>query len=113
MLPNVTENLEKKHCIPCEGKVAPIAGSDVERLLSKVPGWSLEGLKIGRDFKFKDFVSAMEFVNRVAEIAESEQHHPDFQIHYNLVKVTVWTHAANGLTENDFILAAKINTIKV
>ena len=79
-----------------------------------VPGWGiLENKRIYRDFKFKDFVEAITFVNKVAELAESENHHPDILIHdYRKVKVELTTHAIAGLSENDFILAAKINHLQ-
>lgn len=76
-----------------------------------VPGWFLIGEEIKRDFKFKDFRQALDFVNKVAGIAESEGHHPDMYIFYNKVNLSLYTHAAKGLTENDFILAAKINNL--
>jgi len=73
--------------------------------------WTLEPTKIAKEFTFKDFGQAMGFVNRVAEVAEAEDHHPDIDIRYNKVKIALWTHASNGLTENDFILAAKVDAI--
>lgn len=79
--------------------------------LEGASGWKLEGKQIEKEYKFKNFIEAMKFVNRLAEVAEHEQHHPDVFIHYNKVKVMSWTHVANGLTENDFILAAKIDAI--
>jgi len=74
--------------------------------------WDVEGgKKIHYTFEFKDFVEALKFVNAVASIAEEEQHHPDMHIHYNKVVIELWTHAVDGLTENDFIVAAKIERI--
>jgi 4a-hydroxytetrahydrobiopterin dehydratase len=85
--------------------------SEAENYVRKVAGWILseDGKKIFREFTFKDFKKAMQFVNAVAELAESEGHHPDIYIFWNRVRLELWTHAINGLSENDFILAAKIN----
>ena len=77
--------------------------------LPQVPGWELEGNKLTRRYKFKDFLGSMAFVNRVAELAESEGHHPDIYIYWNRVRLELTTHAIKGLSENDFIMAAKIN----
>jgi 4a-hydroxytetrahydrobiopterin dehydratase len=83
----------------------------VQALLQDVPQWRLskDGKRISRKFKFDEFAPAMKFANRVAELAEAEGHHPDFTVHYSVVDVTLWTHAIGGLSENDFILAAKID----
>lgn len=88
-----------------------MSGKEVEKNLSKLYGWQLDGKKIRREFVFKDFGEAMGFVNKVANIAESEGHHPDLHIHWNRVLVELWTHSVDGLTENDFIVAAKINRL--
>ena len=104
--------LAQKKCVPCEGGVQPLSESHVQELLPQVPEWVLEESKLKREFKFKNFVQAMEFVNKVAEIAEGEGHHPDISIHYNRVSLELYTHAINGLHENDFILAAKVNEIQ-
>lgn len=84
---------------------------DAARYLKEVPLWQRRGdfKKISREFKFKNFKEAMAFVNQVAEIAETEGHHPDLHIYYNRVNIELQTHAVNGLSENDFILAAKIS----
>lgn len=103
--------LTQKKCVPCEGGVPSLDKAAVERLLSQVSGWSLQGKWISKEFKFKNFIAAMGFVNRVADIAEQEGHHPDIHIHYNLVRFDIWTHAIDGLSENDFILAAKIDAL--
>jgi len=101
--------LTHKRCVPCEGGVPTLNRTEVERLLAEVPGWAVAGKWITKEFKFKNFVAAMRFVNQVAELAESEGHHPDIHIHYNRVRFDIWTHAIDGLSENDFILAAKID----
>lgn len=105
--------LTKKKCVPCEGGVPKLSEAEAQKLLGQVEGWSLsqEGKRITREFAFKDFVENMAFVNRVAEIAEAEGHHPDFTVHYNRTQFEIWTHAIGGLSENDFILAAKIDEV--
>ena len=105
-------DLTKKKCVPCEGGVPPLPEGKVKELLKEVKGWQREGKGIAREFKFKDFRQAQKFLNKVAGLAESEGHHPDIYWFYNKVKLTSWTHTAGGLTENDFILAAKIDTLK-
>lgn len=104
--------LTEKRCVPCEGGVPPLGKSEVERLLAQIPGWSLSDKWITKEFQFKNFVEAMKLVNCVAVLAEAEGHHPDIHIHYNRVRFDIWTHAIGGLSENDFILAAKIDTLK-
>ena len=104
--------LLKKRCIPCEGLgMKPFPRAQVEKYLVDAPGWVLseDSLKISKEYKFKDFIGAINFVNKISEIAEGEGHHPDIEIHYNKVRLTNWTHAIGGLSENDFILAAKID----
>ena len=103
--------LEQKRCVPCEGGVPKLGGDEVRRLLAETPGWEAEGDKLHRTLMFDNFLVAMAFVNRMADLAEAEGHHPDFCVHYRRVDVTVWTHAIDGLSENDFILAAKINAL--
>lgn len=102
--------LKHKKCIPCEGG-SPLPENQVKELLKKTPNWILKEKKIERNFEFTDFKEAMQFVNKVADIAEEQGHHPDFHIHYNKVTLDLWTHAMNGLSENDFVMAAKINDI--
>ena len=106
--------LHQKKCIPCEGIGSPMPSNEVHEMTRKVEGWMVEGKKITKEFKFKDFAEAMKFINKIAEISEGEGHHPDFKLHdWNRVTVDTWTHALDGLTENDFILASKINRIKI
>lgn len=104
--------LVNKKCVPCEAGTPPLEYGKVSELLKQVPEWSLKEGHLYKKFKFKDFVEAIKFVNSVAEIAEQEGHHPDFAVHYNKVEMEIWTHAVNGLSENDFILAAKIDNLK-
>lgn len=107
--------LASKKCVPCEGGMPAFPDIAIEEYLKHVPGWicdfAASPRKIFQEFKFKDFLAAMKFINTVAEIAESEQHHPDIHVFYNKVKIEIWTHAVGGISENDFILAAKINKI--
>lgn len=103
--------LYQKKCVPCETGGTPMPSKDVREHLEKVPGWQLNGKRIEREFEFKDFVEAMRFVNMVADVAEAEGHHPDLHVHYNRVKIELWTHSMDGLSENDFIVAAKINRL--
>lgn len=106
-------DLAQKRCIPCEGGAMPLARKDAEALLTETPSWHLneKGTSIIREYAFRDFVAAMLFVNNVALIAESEGHHPDIFVAYNKVHLSLATHAIGGLSENDFILAAKINSL--
>lgn len=106
-----TETLTEKKCTPCEGKESPLSREDIQPLLEGISDeWNvLEDKKIRRDLKFKDFRENMKFVNEVAELAEDEGHHPDLCISYNKLEMTLTTHAINGLSENDFIMAAKID----
>ena len=105
--------LSDKKCIACEGGTSPLEAKKVKEHIAELDGgWEVvDGKKIRKEFKFKDFKEAITFVNKTAEIAESEGHHPDIHIFYNQVIVELWTHAVGGLSENDFILAAKIDKI--
>ena len=99
-------------CIPCEGGVPAMPKEKIERLLAEYRGWQLvEDKKLLKEFKFKDFKEAMRFVNLIANIAEEQGHHPSITIIYNKVKITLTTHAAGGLTENDFIMAKLIDEV--
>lgn len=104
-------SLKKKKCVPCEGGVPKLTKKEIAKLLPQIDGWEVRDDKIHKTWTFFDFVEAMEFVNAMAEIAEDEGHHPDFGVHFNRVDVTIWTHAIDGLSENDFILAAKIDDL--
>ncbi len=107
--------LAKKRCVPCEGGVKPLTEAEARKLMPELEqDWMLidSGHMLARTFNFKDFVQTMAFVNKVATIAEEEQHHPDLTISYNTLSIELMTHAINGLSENDFILAAKIDELK-
>ena len=86
--------------------------SKIDELLKRIPTWTLKNGHLYKKFKLKNFVDAMRFINSVADIAEQEQHHPDFFVHYNKVEIEIWTHVINGLSENDFIVAAKIDGLQ-
>jgi len=108
--------LVEKKCLPCEGGVAPYSPEEAADQLKKLPGWQLthDGQRIRRDWKVKDFMEGINFFNRCAELAEAEGHHPDLHIEgYRNVSVELWTHAIGGLSENDFIVAAKIDRLPV
>jgi len=106
-------DFSQQHCVPCEGGIAPLSTEDAKGILEYVQGWTLdgEGKKISRDFMFKDFKEALAFVNKVGEIAEGEGHHPDIYLWWNKVRLELSTHAIGGLSTNDFIIAAKANTL--
>ncbi len=107
-------DLLKKKCVPCEGGAEPLTKGEAIDYMTEVPGWALSEdiKKISKEYKFKDFIGAINFVERVAELVEMEDHHPDIHIHYNKVLLELWTHAIGGLSENDFIVAAKVDAIK-
>ena len=106
--------LAKKRCIPCEKGIPPLKREEAEKFLKELDQWMLidDAKMLAKSFRFKNFVEAMQFVNKVAEIAEGEGHHPDITISYNAVGLELMTHSIDGLSENDFILAAKIDALK-
>jgi 4a-hydroxytetrahydrobiopterin dehydratase len=101
--------LSSKHCVPCRGGIPPLAGDRIRELLEELgQGWQvIDDHHLSREFEFKDFAEALSFVNRVGAIAEREGHHPDIHLSWGKVRVEIWTHKIDGLTESDFILAAK------
>ena len=103
--------LKDQECVPCQGGVPKLEQPKIDELLNQVEGWRVEDNKLHKQFTFENFVKAIEFINRMADTAESQGHHPDFCVHYNQVDVTIWTHKIGGLTESDFILAAKIDEL--
>ena len=104
--------LASKNCVPCRGGVPPLKGKELQALQSQVEDWKVvEDHHIVKTYKFPDFRNALEFVNRVGEIAEQQGHHPDIFLAWGRVDITTWTHAINGLTESDFILAAKFDQL--
>ena len=106
----MVSQLALKECVPCRGGVPPLPGERVEALLKELDGWAVEEeYHLTRTFKFADFAEALAFVNRVGAIAEQQNHHPDVHLAWGKVRVEVWTHKISGLTESDFIFAAKVD----
>ena len=106
-------NLAEKSCIPCQGGMLPLNFEEAERLLAQTPGWSLihDGARLERRFTFQSFSAALDFVNRVGDIAEREGHHPDICFGWGYATVVYYTHKIGGLHENDFVMAAKTNEL--
>src|ERR1035437_5321743 len=105
-------SLAEKHFVPCRGGTPPLKGEELERMRNQVPGWQVvEGHHLARNFPFPDFRTALDFVNRVGAVAEEEGHHPDLCLSWGKVDIQTWTHTIDGLTESDFILAAKIDRL--
>ena len=108
------DSLLEKKCVPCEGASALFTKEEIEKYKSEVLDWQVvDEKKLRKEYTFRDFNEAMIFVTKVARVAHTEGHHPDIHISYNRVALELWTHAINGLSENDFIVAAKINTIQI
>lgn len=110
------QQLAAKKCVPCEGGVEPYTHEQAVEQLATLAGWSLthEGQRIEKQWKVKNFMAGIDFFNRCAELAEADGHHPDLHIEgYRNVSVEIWTHAIGGLSENDFILAAKVDRLSV
>jgi 4a-hydroxytetrahydrobiopterin dehydratase len=105
--------LADRHCVTCRGGLPRLGEAALAAGLSEIPGWALDegATRLRRTFRFRDFALAMRFVNAMAEVAEREGHHPDFAVHWNVVEVTIWTHDAGGLTENDLVLAALVGAL--
>ena len=110
------EQLRSKKCVPCEGGVPRLTQTESEAQLATLSGWKIvhDGQRIRKEWVVKHFMAGMRFFNEVAELAESEGHHPDLHIvGYRNVSIEIWTHAIGGLSENDFILAAKIDQLPI
>jgi 4a-hydroxytetrahydrobiopterin dehydratase len=110
------EQLNAKKCVPCEGGVPALTRDEAQALLGSVSGWQLtaDGQRIRREWRAKNFVAAIRFFNAVSDVAERENHHPDLHLtSYRNVVIEIWTHAIGGLSENDFILAAKIDKLPI
>ncbi len=104
--------LSDKNCVPCHGGVPALTAGQVSDIKAEVPFWSVvENHHLERTFRFPDFVGALAFVNRIGALAEEQGHHPDIVLAWGKVAVTIWTHAVNGLTESDFVLASKIDRL--
>ena len=111
-------DLHQKNCIPCRGGVSPFDISEIHKYLKKVDGWDVKKNKeeyyfLEKDFKFKNFLESQKFVNKVGNIAEAENHHPDIIFGWGYTKIQIFTHKIKGLVESDFILCAKIDKIKI
>lgn len=104
-------DLSSRHCTPCEGGAPPLGDGDVRRLLASIMGWEHGDGEIVRLFRFENFYQTMAFVNAVAWIAHMEDHHPDMEVSYRTCRLRYSTHAVGGLSENDFICAAKVNAL--
>jgi 4a-hydroxytetrahydrobiopterin dehydratase len=110
-----TKPLHERHCVKCEPGTPPLSSHEVGQLLEQLDGWTVEDadghMRLTKQYMFKGFMPAVEFVNKIAPIAEAEGHHPDLLVSYGSVTVHLFTHAAGGLTDNDFILASKIDRL--
>ncbi len=104
--------LSSKTCVPCRGGVPALKGDQITPLLNQIAGWQVvDEHHLKRQYAFPDFVTALSFVNKVGDVAESQGHHPDIYLAWGKVDISIWTHKINGLTESDFILAAKIDEL--
>lgn len=107
---NKMKNLLERECVPCRGGVPPLAGDSLRELLAELNGWEVvEEHHLQKSYQFKNFREAFAFVSRVSEVAEAEQHHPEVCFGWGHVEIKIWTHKIGGLSENDFIVAAKID----
>jgi 4a-hydroxytetrahydrobiopterin dehydratase len=107
------DDLASKTCVPCRGGVPPLKGKELQDLAKQVSGWKvINEHRIMKSFTFPDFKAALAFVNKVGEIAESQGHHPDILLSWGKAEITTWTHKIDGLSESDFILAAKIDKLQ-
>jgi 4a-hydroxytetrahydrobiopterin dehydratase len=105
-------DLASKTCVPCRGGHPPLKGTELHELSHQLPNWKvIDEHHITRAFTFPDFQKALDFVNRVGALAEQQGHHPDILLTWGKAEITMWTHKVNGLTESDFIMAAKIDQL--
>ena len=104
--------LSQKECVPCRGGVPPLKSEEIAKLLPELSGWEVVNEHhLKKHYKFENFRESLAFVNRVGELAEEQGHHPDFCFGWGTAEITIWTHKIDGLTESDFILAAKIDKL--
>jgi len=104
--------LAEKACVPCAGGVPPLKGGEVQTLLAQLEGWeAVEEHHLAKTYRFPDFAQALAFVNRVGALAEENHHHPDLHLAWGKVRVEIWTHKIDGLTESDFIFSAKCDRV--
>lgn len=105
-------NLADKQCVPCEGGVPALSSERAAELLEQIPGWTIDqNHHLDREYAFPDFATALAFVNQVGELAEQQGHHPDIYLTWGKVRIQIWTHKIDGLSESDFVLAAKIDAL--
>ena len=105
-------DLAERECVPCRGGVPPMKGEEIEKLLQQLEGWQvIDEHHLQKIYRFKDFRESLEFVNRVGNLAEQQGHHPDICFGWGKAEVTIWTHKIGGLSESDFVLAAKIDKL--
>jgi len=107
------DDLKSGHCKPCESGAPPLQTELIENYLSSLPGWELINGGISKKFEFRNYYQSMAFVNAVAWIAHTENHHPDMEVSYKFCRVNYMTHSIGGLSENDFICAAKVNALQL
>lgn len=108
----MTEDLASRRCVPCHGGVPRLGGGEIKTLLEQLDGWeAVEEHHLKKGYKFGNFDEALKFVNRVGMVAEEEGHHPDISFGWGYAEIEIYTHAVDGLTESDFILAAKIDAM--
>jgi 4a-hydroxytetrahydrobiopterin dehydratase len=108
---DITAGLRRRKCAPCEGGTRPLTDAQIQPLLAGIRGWTLDSGGITRTFRFKNYYETMAFVNATAWISHREDHHPDLLVGYNQCKLTYLTHAIGGLSDNDFICAAKVDAL--
>jgi 4a-hydroxytetrahydrobiopterin dehydratase len=109
----MAEQLADRKCVPCRGGIPPLKGKELEKLQASVPNWSVvDEHHLTRAYSFPDFKQALDFVNRVGAVAEEQGHHPDILLKWGKAEITMWTHKIDGLTESDFIMAAKIDRLQ-
>ena len=105
-------DLASKTCVPCTGGVPPLRGAELAKLRQQVPGWTVvEDHHLTKELEFPDFMQALDATNRIGQLAEEQGHHPDLHLSWGKLRVEIWTHKIDGLTESDFILAAKIDEL--
>jgi 4a-hydroxytetrahydrobiopterin dehydratase len=109
----MASDLASKSCVPCRGGVPPLSMDVASRLMEQLDGWSFEQGHLAKSYHFPNFATALEFVNRIGAISEEQSHHPDVYMTWGKVSLEIWTHKIDGLTESDFILAAKFDEVPV
>jgi 4a-hydroxytetrahydrobiopterin dehydratase len=106
-------SLAEKNCVPCRGGVPPLTSAEIAPLLAEVDGWSVvDNHHLEKTYKLKNFAEALDLVNRIGAVAEEQNHHPDLLLAWGKVGVQIWTHKINGLTESDFVFAAKCDAAR-